>query len=206
MRSRLTLTFSILLLVIYGLSSFPSDFRHIAGPVAFWGSFYPPAVFGGEWWRFFTAALLHANPGHLLNNLFGILVFGSLLEPLIGPLRLLGLFLASNLTGLLFSAFFLPKVPTLGASTLDFGLIGAYFTLVLIQGYRTNRRVFAGQLRSALVFVLLFVVWNALELATVNLWGHLGGFFAGTLFALAVMNRPRRPEAENGKKVDISHC
>lgn len=184
--------FSLLLLIIYGLSSFPSGFRQISGPAALLGSFYPPAAFGGEWWRFFTAGLLHANPGHLMNNLFGILVFGSLLEPLIGSLRLLGLCLVSALTGLLFSAFFMPNVPTLGASTIDFGLIGGYFTLMLLEGYRTDRRIFLGQVRSALIFVLLFVVWNALESATINLWGHLGGFLAGALFILIVANRPLR--------------
>src|SRR6185437_3136792 len=42
-------------------------------------------VFGaGEWWRLFTAPMLHGSLSHLTGNLVALLAAGFLLEPLIG--------------------------------------------------------------------------------------------------------------------------
>src|SRR5262245_56595421 len=38
----------------------------------------------GEWWRLFTAAVLHGSPAHLIGNVVTFLVVGFLLEPMIG--------------------------------------------------------------------------------------------------------------------------
>ncbi|MBL7739338.1 MAG: rhomboid family intramembrane serine protease [Chitinophagaceae bacterium] len=39
--------------------------------------FYPPAVKRGQWYRFFSCGLLHADIGHLLFNMFALYVFGE---------------------------------------------------------------------------------------------------------------------------------
>ena len=38
----------------------------------------------GEWWRLFTATMLHGSPAHLIGNLVTFLTVGFLLEPMIG--------------------------------------------------------------------------------------------------------------------------
>jgi membrane associated rhomboid family serine protease len=38
----------------------------------------------GEWWRLFTATVLHGSPAHLIGNLVTFLTVGLLLEPMIG--------------------------------------------------------------------------------------------------------------------------
>jgi len=39
--------------------------------------FYPPAVGRGQWYRFFTCGLIHADIGHLLFNMFALYLFGE---------------------------------------------------------------------------------------------------------------------------------
>src|SRR5918998_5976625 len=45
------------------------------------------AIEGGEYWRLITAGFLHAGFFHLLFNMFGLYILGSLLEPAIGRVR-----------------------------------------------------------------------------------------------------------------------
>lgn len=43
----------------------------------------------GEIWRFLTSIFLHANLSHLVLNLFALIMFGLILEKLIGSKRFL---------------------------------------------------------------------------------------------------------------------
>ena len=38
--------------------------------------FYPPAVKKGQWYRFFSCGLIHADLGHLLFNMYALYIFG----------------------------------------------------------------------------------------------------------------------------------
>lgn len=42
--------------------------------------FYPPAVRRGQWYRFFSCGLIHADWGHLLFNMIALYMFGELVE------------------------------------------------------------------------------------------------------------------------------
>jgi membrane associated rhomboid family serine protease len=39
--------------------------------------FYPPAVRRGQWYRFFSCGLIHADYGHLIFNMFALYIFGT---------------------------------------------------------------------------------------------------------------------------------
>jgi len=39
--------------------------------------FYPPAVNRGQWYRFFSCGLIHADWGHLIFNMFALYIFGE---------------------------------------------------------------------------------------------------------------------------------
>src|SRR4051812_49592949 len=49
----------------------------------------------GEWWRLFTASVLHGSLEHIIGNLVTFLIVGFLLEPLVG----IGWFSAIYFTG-----------------------------------------------------------------------------------------------------------
>ena len=46
----------------------------------------------GEVWRFLTSVFLHGGLGHLVYNLFALVLFGSILERLIGSKKFLIVF------------------------------------------------------------------------------------------------------------------
>lgn len=184
LRNPISVIFSVILVLTYLFTSFPADFKASTNLSVVLGAFYPPFVMAGQWWRFITATMMHANPGHLLNNVAGLLIFGNLLEPAIGAPKMLTLYLLSAVTGLTLSALMAPNVWVLGASTVDYGLIGAYLTLVLLFRYQQDRTVFAREFRGTLLFVVMFTVWNWMESATISLWGHVGGLLGGILFAV----------------------
>ena len=74
-------------------------------------------------WRFVTAIFLHGDTVHLLYNLFALLLFGSILERLIGEKKFLLVFFATGILANLISVSFYPS--SLGASGAIFGVIGA---------------------------------------------------------------------------------
>lgn len=195
-RNPVTFWFSILVVIIYGLSTYSNGFQEPSRLAVSLGAFYGPAIQDGQWWRFLTATLLHGNPGHLFNNVVGLLGFGNMLEPVIGSARLLGLYGISMLAGLGLVYFLQPYTVTIGASTIDFGLIGTYLTLVLLLRYQYDRSAFRQEFRGAIGFVLMFVAWNWMESASVSLWGHVGGLLGGILFGLLIwMNRSSGPRS-----------
>jgi len=42
--------------------------------------FYPPAVRRGQWYRFFSCGLIHADFGHLIFNMIALYMFGEIVE------------------------------------------------------------------------------------------------------------------------------
>ncbi|MCK6459832.1 MAG: rhomboid family intramembrane serine protease [Planctomycetes bacterium] len=79
-------------------------------------------------WQVATYALLHApGIGHLLWNCLGIFIFGRLVEQRIGTTRYLlfalGTVVAGGLGFLLLSAIQGTRMPMIGASGLDFGVL-----------------------------------------------------------------------------------
>lgn len=187
----MTTSLALLLILTYGLTSYPNHFQSPVNTAVYLGFFYPPAVEAGEWWRIVTGTMMHANPGHLFNNVVGVLLFGSLLEPVVGPFFMLMLCVLSALAGAALFFIFQPQSASVGASAIDYGLIGAYLALILRLRYRQDRPTFFRELRGALFFVLMFIGWNWMESMKVSLWGHLGGFLAGVLttFAFRLQNR-----------------
>jgi len=73
-------------------------------------------------WRFVTAIFLHASLTHIIFNLFALVLFGLIVEKLIGSNRFLFVFLATGIFANLVSVFFYPS--SLGASGAIMGVIG----------------------------------------------------------------------------------
>jgi len=73
-------------------------------------------------WTLITAVFLHSGVVHLLYNLFGLALFGSILEHVIGSRKFLILFFVSGLAASIISLPFYTRV--LGASGAVFGILG----------------------------------------------------------------------------------
>ena len=74
-------------------------------------------------YRFVSAIFLHGSVLHLFYNLFALILFGLILEKLIGSNKFLAVFFASGIIANLISVNFYSS--SLGASGAIFGIIGA---------------------------------------------------------------------------------
>ncbi len=71
----------------------------------------------GQWWTLATALFVHGSLGHLLGNMLFLFLFGRSLENIIGPARLLLVFIAGGALSLLAShIYYNQDVPIVGAS------------------------------------------------------------------------------------------
>jgi len=133
----------------------------------------------GQLWRLLTPALVHGSFAHIGFNMYALFSFGTSLERYFGRGRFLTLYLlgafAGNVASFLFSDAY-----SLGASTAIFGLIGAEAVFL----YR-NRKLLAGQFRSAIGNVLFIIAINLFlvgSLPGIDNWGHIGGLLGGLMF------------------------
>jgi membrane associated rhomboid family serine protease len=134
--------------------------------------FYAPLLTVIEPWRMITAGFVHSpdNFWHILLNAYSIYIFGRVIEPMLGPVRFLVLYLVSIFGG---SAMVLwlgePVVPVVGASGAFFGLMGAY--LIMLRAIGDNSGLLVGLIAVNLAFGFLVpgISWQ----------GHLGGLLAG---------------------------
>jgi membrane associated rhomboid family serine protease len=145
--------------------------------------FYAPLLTVIEPWRMITAGFVHSpdNFWHILLNAYSIYIFGRVIEPMLGPVRFLVLYLVSIFGG---SAMVLwlgePVVPVVGASGAFFGLMGAY--LIMLRAIGDNSGLLVGLIAVNLAFGFLVpgISWQ----------GHLGGLLAG-MAVTAVYARTR---------------
>jgi rhomboid protease GluP len=145
------------------------------------GANFKPLTLFGQPWRLLTAGFLHADIVHLFFNLYGIMIGGSYLEPLLGKWRFLAVYLLCTIGASIASLWWYDITPTLGASGAVFGLFGFIFTLLL-------RRLVEPHERKALLISI--GIYLAFSLATVFMHtnfdhgAHIGGLLTGMLLGV----------------------
>lgn len=146
-----------------------------------------PAIGEEEPWRFVTSAFLHGPPMHILFNMFALWMLGSYLEPLLGRVRFLILYLVSAIGGGVAYILLNPVTATsgvVGASGAVFGLFGALIVLNRALGRSTQGIMLNLAINAALPLLYPNIAWQA----------HVGGFLTGLLLAF-VFERGRRNAA-----------
>lgn len=83
----------------------------------------------GEYWRFLTFQLAHADLLHFLITMTVLLLAGREVEPVVGRRQLLGLFLVANLVGGATAYALQPQEGVLGASSAAAAVLAAYATI-----------------------------------------------------------------------------
>ena len=150
-------------------------------------AFVPLSVYS-EPWRMITAGFAHSqsNPLHVLLNMYSLYIFGSVLEPMLGRVRFLAVWLLSIFGGSVAVMYLnTPDTWVLGASSGVFGLMAAYF--VVLRAVGQNSRGLMGLIAINLAFGFLMpgVSWQA----------HLGGLLAGgALTAVYAQGKSKRAQ------------
>jgi membrane associated rhomboid family serine protease len=141
-------------------------------------------ITGGELWRAVTSLGLHADLGHLLSNLAFGAFFGIFLCQLLGTgLGWLSI-LAAGTLGNVISAIFQSDAHTaIGASTAVFGALGLLAGLTWLgEAFaRSGLRRFAPLAGGIMLLAFLGIGGERTDIG-----GHVAGFAAGILLALAI--------------------
>lgn len=145
------------------------------------GAMYAPSLFyDGEYYRIFTSMFMHFGFEHLLNNMVSLLVIGNYLEPLIGKMRLVIIYLLSGIGGNLLSfaleLYTQDFVVSAGASGAVFGLTGALLCLVLL-----NRGRIGSITKQGMFFMVGISLYNGFVSQGVDNMAHIGGLVTGFL-------------------------
>ena len=137
-------------------------------------------VAAGEWYRIFTAALLHGGIMHIGFNMYALYLFGPRLEQQVGSPAFFALYVASAGAGGMLSYALGPlNQVSIGASGAIFGLFGAWIFVAWKMRSTPGGRAMFNQLgvllaiNLALPFLVSGIDWRA----------HLGGLGAGILIA-----------------------
>jgi len=152
------------------------------------------ALVENEYWRFFTSNFLHFTPQHLLNNMLLLAVAGSYVEPELGHIRFLIIYVLSGILGSVSSCLYMVYKATYsvsaGASGAIFGVVGALLYIILIHKGKFSGIKLKGMLLS--VFLMLFV---GITSKGVDNAAHIGGLVIG--FALAFVTGLGRKQLED---------
>jgi membrane associated rhomboid family serine protease len=161
----------------------------IPGQVVTNGLYFSPVFMtelAFEPWRALTSVFLHSTSliFHVLLNMYTLWIFGRLLEPMLGRIRFLALYLISGIAGSVgVVAFAVPNSAVLGASGAIFGLMGAF---VVIQ------RRLGGNMTQLYVLLAINLAIGFIPNANISWQAHVGGLIGGALVGLIYLETRER--------------
>jgi membrane associated rhomboid family serine protease len=144
-------------------------------------------AFGGhvltQPWRVLTSSVAHGSILHLLFNMYALYLMGSVLEPMLGRVRLILLYVLTALGGCVAVLWIAPGGLVIGASAAIFGMFGAFFIIVRKLGGNATQILIVIGINLVLGFIIPGISWE----------GHVGGLIVGVaLGAIITRTRGRR--------------
>ncbi|MDN4472407.1 rhomboid family intramembrane serine protease [Demequina zhanjiangensis] len=139
---------------------------------------------GEEWYRWITSGFLHFGIFHIGMNMLVLFQFGSQLEPILGRMRFLALYVLSLLGGSLGVDLLARGGIHGGASGAIFGLFAAYAVVLYKLKLNYQSVVTTGGLWLVLGFIVPGLSWQA----------HLGGAVAGAAVMLGMLHWVNSPQ------------
>ena len=162
-----------------GVMSFQTD------DLIAWGGNYGPDVHGLGVYRLISSQFLHGGIEHIMGNMYGLMIGGLFLSPVIRKAGLIVCYLVCGLGGAIASLVVHPSTVSFGASGAIMGLWGILLVLALLRDKRigaarwlivVNCLIFAG-----LTFAQGFAVPGIDNAA------HVGGFATGVVIGLPML-------------------
>jgi membrane associated rhomboid family serine protease len=141
-----------------------------------------------QYYRLVTSGFLHDGFLHILFNMWFLYVMGRILEPVVGRVNFVVIYLVSLLAGSFGALLFEPDSPTVGASGACFGILGA---LIVIAYFR---RISIWQ--SGLGLTLVINIVFSLSVAGISIGGHIGGVIGGAICGLLIVQLGERRQMQ----------
>ena len=172
----------LLTAMFFGFNSSARDFRLI-------GVMDSAAVAHGDWWRFFTAEVLHADLLHFATNaVFGLILLGLAMGRYGTGVGLLAAYLAGATGNGLSWLLHGETHRTLGASGVVMGALGllAPQSISLLKGNPRAFRLALGGLAGGIMLFVLLGLGPGTDVAA-----HFGGFATGVFIGFWLALIPR---------------
>lgn len=159
--------------LVYIVTLIPGFGRTVESALMFWApALYPPLTGTFEPWRLLSVSLVHSGFWHIGLNMLALLLIGRSLEPLLGRVRFVTLYLLSTLGGSVAVALLSFGTPVVGASGAIFGLFGALIVIGRHIGANIAGIAVVLAINLAIGFIPGFnVSWQA----------HVGGLVVGVI-------------------------
>ena len=139
-------------------------------------------------WRYFTALFLHENAMRLLSSIVSLLIWASLFERLISPLKIMLYYFLGGILGYMFATAVTAKGTVLmGASPGIFAIFGGSLGF-LIYNWKNMEKV-PSRLSWMLIVIFIMVFSLLFSNDHGNLFKQLGGFLAGLSVGMAFSDK-----------------
>jgi membrane associated rhomboid family serine protease len=138
-------------------------------------------VAAGEWWRIFTSAFLHLGFLHIALNMYGLYLFGPIIEQMYGHVEYLVSYLLCAAGGSVLTILAAPDQGAAGASGAIFGLLGMAFVVSRRHHVMLDRRTRA--ILSQVGTLLVINLFLTFSLRGISWTGHVGGLLVGVVIA-----------------------
>ena len=158
---------------------------------------YDPVLRHHELHRLFTHMFLHADEGHLLNNILMLAVLGYYMEEYLGHIRFLILYFCTGFiaacTSMVYNMMQMDLTPSIGASGAIFGLMGSFVFLVW---HLRQQQQSVDPRRLLLAVAISF--YGGVSSQGIDMMAHAGGFLSGMPCA-ALLSLTRNRKGRNKK-------
>lgn len=132
-------------------------------------------VMNGEYWRLFSSMFIHGGLLHLFMNLIGLGLGSSLLENVLGSVKLIIIYIICGILASLASIYWHENTVSVGASGAIFGLYGLILAFTVFKIYPNYMRGMTWMLLGLYAGVsLLFGFLGGIDNAA-----HFGGLISG---------------------------
>ena len=142
------------------------------------GANYGPLTLDGQWWRLLTSVFLHGGLLHLVFNVIVLANIGIFLEPLLGRVSFIIVYLLTGLLASTASLVFNDNVVSVGASGAIFGMYGFFLALLTTNLFKPDFRSMF--LKNTLGFVGLNIAIGFF--GPIDNAAHIGGLASGFVF------------------------
>ena len=178
-----TVLFILLNILIFLVVDFSGGSENTAYMIAC-GAAYPPLILeSGQIYRLFTSMFLHFGIYHIANNMLILFVLGQRLEPVVGKIRFILIYLLGGLGGNIFSIVMEMKkseyAVSAGASGAIFSVMGTMIYVVV----RNRGRIQDISARQMLIMAG-FSLYFGFTSTGVDNAAHIGGLVCGFLLAV----------------------
>jgi rhomboid protease GluP len=156
-----------------------------------WGANFKASTLNGEAWRLLTSVFTHSGFLSLLVNMLALLCIGTILEPLLGRISFLLVYVVSGICGSVLSLWWHDLSITAGAAGAIFGLYGVFLALMLPGNSLPKESPLLLLLTTAIfiVYNLAYDVKDGIDNAS-----HVGGLISGFMMGLMLLPSLKSPD------------